>query len=134
MNSRYQDILQLDAGRAILEYGVNDAQQDSSTNGDSIKAAAYQSGFTTILQAFAARYGAANVYVVSTAWRTDKNSTFNALWNNAMAAAASAAGVNFIDFYSYFVSQGSPAGWMQDTVHFNNTGNTNFANYLLTIL
>ena len=134
LTSRYQDILQLDAGRVIIEYGVNDAQQDSSTNGDAIKTATYQSGMTTILQAFAARYGAMNVYVVSTAWRTDKNPTFNTLWNNAMSAAANAAGVNFIDFYSYFVSQGSPAGWMQDAVHFNNTGNANFANYLLTIL
>jgi len=134
LNSRYQDILQHDAEKAIIEYGVNDAQQDSSTNGDGTKTATYQAGLTTILQAFAARYGAANVYMLSTFWRQDKNSTFNTLWNNAMAAAASAAGVGFIDFYSYFVSQGSPAGWVADTVHGNNTGYINMSNYALTIV
>jgi lysophospholipase L1-like esterase len=131
LQTRYQDILALDFGKVLICYGGNDCVQDSSANGDATKIATYVAGYTPILQAFAARYGAANVFAISPQWHQGKNTTHQQAWNAGMAAAAAAAGVTFIDYYSVLMAQATPASFCLDNTHPNDSGHNLWATTVL---
>ena len=132
--NRFQDVLAQDFEKVFVCYGANDTGLDGTTNGDATKIAAYQAGLSTVLTAFAARYGAANVFAISPQWRADKNATFCGAWNAAMAAAASAAGVTFVDYYTVYAAQADPSLLRQDNVHPNNAGHALMASTVLGFL
>ena len=127
-------MLAQDFEKVFVCYGANDTGLDGTTNGDATKIAAYQAGLSTVLTAFAARYGAANVFAISPQWRADKNATFCGAWNAAMAAAASAAGVTFVDYYTVYAAQADPSLLRQDNVHPNNAGHALMASTVLGFL
>lgn len=119
--NRYTAIAPLAVDVVLVMSGSNDCSADASTNGNPTLVATYQTALTTILSDLASWYGAGVIYAVSPQWNQTKNSTFNGLWNAGMAAAASAAGVGFIDYYSLLMAQTTPADFCMDDFHPNNT-------------